>query len=96
MSGVAVLGNGTTAQLTLHAISHASPTAAPHAAADAYQIVMRSADVAVLAAAHAGVLWRLRERGLQVPALLCCCKVHHSCGLVSLAVPARHSHEPLT
>jgi hypothetical protein len=64
---VVTLGNGTVAQLALHAISHASHAAAPdNAAAEAYQIVLRSADVAVLAAAHAGMLWRLNERSGQV------------------------------
>ena len=86
MAGVAVLGNGTAAPLSLQAVPRSCGGEEPAQASDAFEVVARSPDLAVLAAAHGCLRWRLRQASGQV----CSHLIDWPCICTLLLLPWEH------
>ena len=78
LTGTAALGDGRAALLSLQAVRRGDGTVEAGQTVDAFEVVARSPDLAVLAAAHDCLRWRLRQAGGQVcsQSLMDCSSVH--------------------
>lgn len=68
-----MLGGGTAAPLSLQAVLRSRGSVEAGQAVDSFELVARSPDLAVLAAAHDCLRWRLRQAGAQVYVYLMHC-----------------------